>query len=584
MTSFAALTAIATPGLGPVASDLSSDGAQEAGHDFSALLARAQDEEEAQSGPNVETSAPPPPAPLPLAPLPLTQPVAAEAHSDAEPHSLTGEVAPSPAQQSSLEAQPAEADDIVEDTTLKAEVSRFEQEQSRPLGPTMGGQAATIEAIEAQPTVNQPLAATAKETEVRAPIQPVQTAVVEGSVTVVKPQDHGDAKPAVAKVGTGAEIQSTPVSANAYDVRVQPLNKAGQTQAIGLDTQADRQSAAAFQPRAEVQAPTVTPPATAPDKTLPAKVEGLKIQDALAQLGEDAALELDVSTKSQSAPTPPPSTAAYQARLTNPVAGSLQNLPTQPVETPRPLRAEALGDLAATDENAASPSANPDSSAVSSSSLATALQAQLQGQVTGAGQNKFGAPLDPSPSALNLPSLEGAEAGQGMSAQSEPITTVPQTLNASPQSGLAKATLETTAQISAQILRKLEGRSTRFDMTLTPESLGRVDVSLTIEADGQVAARLAFDNPAAASEMRGRVDELRRQLADAGLTLNRDNLEFTERNPQSGSGQGSFDHHQDRRAFTGAARLNQEADLATLPVPAPWAVSSQTPDRVDVKV
>lgn len=150
-------------------------------------------------------------------------------------------------------------------------------------------------------------------------------------------------------------------------------------------------------------------------------------------------------------------------------------------------------------------------------------------------------------------------------------------------SQLSRATVETTAQIAAQIIKKLDGRSTRFDMALTPEGLGRVDVSLEIESDGQVTARLAFDNPAAAADLRARADELRRQLLDAGLQLSRDDLEFAERDPSSGFGGGAFERQPDRRAFAGAARLAAEAD-SVVPSPSAWTSLSLTPDRVDLKV
>ena len=150
-------------------------------------------------------------------------------------------------------------------------------------------------------------------------------------------------------------------------------------------------------------------------------------------------------------------------------------------------------------------------------------------------------------------------------------------------SQLSRATVETTAQIAAQIIKKLDGRSTRFDMALTPEGLGRVDVSLEIESDGQVTARLAFDNPAAAADLRARADELRRQLLDAGLQLSRDDLEFAERDPSSGFGGGAFERQPDRRAFSGAARLAAEAD-SVVPPPSTWTSLSLTPDRVDLKV
>jgi hypothetical protein len=148
----------------------------------------------------------------------------------------------------------------------------------------------------------------------------------------------------------------------------------------------------------------------------------------------------------------------------------------------------------------------------------------------------------------------------------------------------SRASVETMAQIAAQIVRKLEARSTRFEMALTPEDLGRVDVSLDIDADGQLAARLAFDNPVAATELRGRVDELRRQLQEAGFTVADDALSFTQRDPSAGSG-GAFDRGTDprnARAFGAASRLSADADLAA--APARWIPLTLTPERVDMKV
>ncbi|MFN3877753.1 MAG: flagellar hook-length control protein FliK [Brevundimonas sp.] len=150
-------------------------------------------------------------------------------------------------------------------------------------------------------------------------------------------------------------------------------------------------------------------------------------------------------------------------------------------------------------------------------------------------------------------------------------------------STLSRATVETTAQLAAQIARKLDGRSTRFDMVLTPEDLGRVDVSLEIGKDGQLSARLAFDNPAAAADLKGRADELRRQLQDAGFQVAGDALDFSQRDPSSGG--GAFERQQQRNAlFAGGSRLAAQADTPIIPAPGAWINHSQTPDRVDVKV
>ncbi|WP_439476739.1 flagellar hook-length control protein FliK [Brevundimonas sp.] len=149
-------------------------------------------------------------------------------------------------------------------------------------------------------------------------------------------------------------------------------------------------------------------------------------------------------------------------------------------------------------------------------------------------------------------------------------------------SQLSRATIEATAQIAAQILRRLEGRSTRFEMALTPDELGRVDVKLDIDSEGRLNARLAFDNPAAATDLRGRADELRRQLEEAGFQLAEDAFEFADRD----SGSSAFDRGQDARngssrAFAAATRLNTEIDVAQPPL---WLALSLSPSGVDMKV
>lgn len=150
-------------------------------------------------------------------------------------------------------------------------------------------------------------------------------------------------------------------------------------------------------------------------------------------------------------------------------------------------------------------------------------------------------------------------------------------------STLSRATVETTAQLAAQMARKLEGRSTRFDMVLTPEDLGRVDVSLEIGKDGQLSARLAFDNPAAAADLKGRADELRRQLQEAGFQVAGDALDFSQRDPSAGG--GAFERQQQRNAlFAGGSRLAAQADMPIVPAPGAWINHSLTPDRVDLKV
>ena len=212
----------------------------------------------------------------------------------------------------------------------------------------------------------------------------------------------------------------------------------------------------------------------------------------------------------------------------------------------------------------------------------------------------------PSGAAIEVaakPTLSSAKAAESAiagvatsdSASPEDTTASPAPLDAQPAqqaavsshaqgaSTLSRATVETTAQLAAQMARKLEGRSTRFDMVLTPEDLGRVDVSLEIGKDGQLSARLAFDNPAAAADLKGRADELRRQLQEAGFQVAGDALDFSQRDPSAGG--GAFERQQQRNAlFAGGSRLAAQADMPIAPAPGAWINHSLTPDRVDLKV
>ena len=177
---------------------------------------------------------------------------------------------------------------------------------------------------------------------------------------------------------------------------------------------------------------------------------------------------------------------------------------------------------------------------------------------------------------LTAPDLPPVE--EGAVAQTQPASTARETA----VSQLSRVAIEATAQIAAQILRRLEGRSTRFEMALTPDELGRVDVKLDIDSEGRLNARLAFDNPAAATDLRGRADELRRQLEEAGFHLADDALEFAERD----SGSSAFDRGQDSRngssrAFADASRLNAEIDVDQ---PPRWLSLSLSPSGVDMKV
>lgn len=280
-----------------------------------------------------------------------------------------------------------------------------------------------------------------------------------------------------------------------------------------------------------------------------------------ASTGAAAATEAaEANARTNAAPTPPLPVAAPPAAL-RPLAERLS----------RPLDAQTIrmGD--------GSPAADPASSSLKSATAPAPpapdqsfRPADLVAAMAGREIARGG---DAGASAPDMPPLDEGGTAQTQAASAPRETAVSQ---------LSRGAIEATAQIAAQILRRLEGRSTRFEIALRPDELGRVDVKLDIDAEGRLKARMAFDNPAAATDLRGRADELRRQLEDAGFHLADDAFEFADRD----SGSSAFDRGQGSpkgpsRAFADASRLNAEIDVDQ---PPRWLSLSLSPSGVDMKV
>lgn len=140
---------------------------------------------------------------------------------------------------------------------------------------------------------------------------------------------------------------------------------------------------------------------------------------------------------------------------------------------------------------------------------------------------------------------------------------------------------ETVAHLAAQMIQRLDGQTTRFDLTLNPQSLGRVDVRIEIGAKGALRARMAFDDAATAQEMSGRHTELRAALQSAGFDVPEGALSF---DVASGGG-GAFAERQD--ADHGATPVFQ--NLADTADQTPAAAirnyfSAAGPTGVDIRI
>ncbi len=83
------------------------------------------------------------------------------------------------------------------------------------------------------------------------------------------------------------------------------------------------------------------------------------------------------------------------------------------------------------------------------------------------------------------------------------------------------------ANLSAQIVQQADGKTSRFDVQMTPEGFGRVDVSVQIDAQGKVTAALSFEKPEAAALVKDRAGDLHDALAASGLDLAPDALKIS---------------------------------------------------------
>ncbi|HLK23637.1 MAG TPA: flagellar hook-length control protein FliK [Caulobacteraceae bacterium] len=81
-------------------------------------------------------------------------------------------------------------------------------------------------------------------------------------------------------------------------------------------------------------------------------------------------------------------------------------------------------------------------------------------------------------------------------------------------------------QLATQVVKAAEGKAARFDIALEPQGLGRVDVKLQIDAQGQVSARFSFDNPHAAAEAQAQSSQLQQALEQVGFSVGQGGLSF----------------------------------------------------------
>jgi flagellar hook-length control protein FliK len=107
-------------------------------------------------------------------------------------------------------------------------------------------------------------------------------------------------------------------------------------------------------------------------------------------------------------------------------------------------------------------------------------------------------------------------------------TAVAPPATAGTQGATAAATIASpiSAQLATHVVKAVDGKSTRFDIALEPAGLGRVDVRLRIDTQGQVSAQFSFASQHAAAEAKAQASQLQQALEQAGFTVGQGGLSF----------------------------------------------------------
>jgi flagellar hook-length control protein FliK len=146
-------------------------------------------------------------------------------------------------------------------------------------------------------------------------------------------------------------------------------------------------------------------------------------------------------------------------------------------------------------------------------------------------------PMTAAPSGGGYDKAAGQAGAQAASAGADAASAADLSFNATlpvaaPLTAQASAALAAASgpaiasQIADQVIKSVDGKSTRFDIALDPAGLGQVNVKVEINDAGLVSASLSFDNAHAAAEARAHVGELQRALEQAGFNLSQAGLSF----------------------------------------------------------
>jgi flagellar hook-length control protein FliK len=132
---------------------------------------------------------------------------------------------------------------------------------------------------------------------------------------------------------------------------------------------------------------------------------------------------------------------------------------------------------------------------------------------------------------------DAIDAGQIPSAAQQPVQSAASPMPAPQLSVTASNTLAVPLNgLALQIAVTAQSGRSRFEISLDPAELGRIDVRIDVDRHGQISSHLTVEKPETLAMLRQDAPQLQRALDNAGFKTGEGGLQFSLRD-QSSSGQ-----------------------------------------------
>nr|WP_311972790.1 flagellar hook-length control protein FliK [Bradyrhizobium agreste] len=216
-------------------------------------------------------------------------------------------------------------------------------------------------------------------------------------------------------------------------------------------------------------------------------------------------------------------------------------------------------------------------------SVATEAKAGAADRAADPAQGTPAAPAHAGPQATVAATDTSAQAASAVQA---PLTNTTSAATASTATLTATAATHNTAVpisgIPIEIAAAIRTGKSRFDISLDPAELGRIDVRINVDRAGNVTSHLTVEKPETLQMLRQDAPQLQRALDDAGFKIGSNGLSFSLRD-QNSSGQNSGQNN-DNGGNARRLIISEDDSVPTAPIGRGYGRMLGSSSGVDIRV